>query len=415
MQDIVITGIGALLPGCDNRDDLWRQLSRAESQLRLHPVPGSTDRVCPMGKIDEFNAARYLGDLAPDLRPDTPRDVQLYLSSLALALDDAAIEPSILACTAAGLFDGTSRGSFAFWDDLARREQTTEARDLYRSRMLALATPGQAVGLAAALLGVRGPAYTFAVSCSSGAVALGHAFRELSEGRIDIALASGHESILIEPIYRMYEDAGLLSFENRVPERGLRPYSEHSGNAFGEGAVTFVLESRDHAQRRGATILAQVSSFAYANNGSHPTRVDVSGARPAELIRTVSKEAGLAPSQIGFVVGHGNGVEMSDRAEINCMREAFGQQTATTPLISVKPIYGHTLGAASSLNIAAAALMLHHRRVIRTLNAGSVAGLTDMSFGGDPQKETHPDSGIALSFGLGGHNAAVALTSNTNL
>lgn len=403
MREVVVTGIGVVLPGCDSRELLWRQLSAGESQLSVGAVPGEDGQQYPMGVVDGPGLSAHLAEFPERVARRCPRDMLLYLASVVLGRDDAGVGEVELASDRAGLFDGTSRGSFGHWYELIRQDGP------YGRRELATATPGQAVGMAAALLGVRGPAYTFGASCSSGAVAVGHAYREVADGRIDIALATGHESVLVRPIYAMYGDANLLSEETEDPSRALRPYADHSGNVFGEGAITLVLEAREHAERRGAPILAVLAGFAYGNDGSHPTHVDPAGTRHAEVLRALLKEARLSVGDVGFVVGHGNGVAMSEQAEMACMREIFGARARQVPLISTKPLYGHTLGAASSLSVAACVLMLHHRRVIRTPNASAGGEFADLCFGGDPAQITECDSAIALSFGLGGHNAAIAV------
>src|SRR5262249_2852111 len=145
-----------------------------------------------------------------------------------------------------GLFDGTSRDNLAFWHE-ARIEAKHE---------LAAGMAGMGVGLAAALFGVQGPTYTFTSTCSSGVVAMGHALRELPDGGIDMAFATGHDALLPSAVLRSYRQAGLLNVESVDPRTALRPFVGHSRNVFGEGSVTMVLESRARAEARGARILA---------------------------------------------------------------------------------------------------------------------------------------------------------------
>ena len=208
-----------------------------------------------------------------------------------------------------------------------------------------------------------------------------------------MALASGHDSALSAPIYHMYRAAGLLSEERSDARRAVRPFTGHaSGNAFGEGAVTLVLETTEHARARGAVPLAKLRGFRYGNNGAHPLSVDKEGGRATTLINELLARRGVSADDIGFVVGHGNGVPQSDRSEKLYMERVFGTRAAALPLLSVKPIYGHLLGASSALNVAAAALLLHHRRPSR-----------------DGDDLTAPAAGLAVSFGIGGHNSVTLL------
>jgi len=335
-----------------------------------------------------------------------PREIQLYLASLYLARKDAGLDWGALPLDRVGLYDGVARPTLAFWYERMRAAEGKSPREAYSRRDLMVALPGQAVGLGASLLKVRGPTYTYTSTCSSGAVAIGHAMREIQFGGIDVALATGHESSLVAPLFAMYRDAGLISAEQADPRQAISPYVAHTTNAFGEGAVTLVLEERSHAERRGATILASLESYSYGNNGMHPTSIDVLGVRPTEVIDRLFDGETNRTDDVSFVVGHGNGVRRSDVSEENYMRRLFGRRAAEVPLLSVKPIYGHNLGASSAMSAAATIMMLHNDFVIPTINIDQSRA----------RRVTHHPSagvaqpcqlGVAMSYGMGGQNAAL--------
>jgi 3-oxoacyl-[acyl-carrier-protein] synthase II len=407
LHDVVVTGVGVVLPNCDSRADFWQQLQNGESQLQIEPDPA--DGIpCAIGRVRDFDCARYLEGVPERLYKSCLREQQLYLASVVQAARDAGLSLEDFQSRGTGLFDGTSRGNFAHWYELIHHRVHDKA-SRFTPRDLNLGMPGQAVGMAAAILGVQGPTFTFNNSCASGAVAIGNAFRELQTGRIEIAFGTGHDAALISPIYQMYRDAGLVSSEAADPELAIRPYAGSTANAFGEGAVTLVMETRDHAERRGATVLAQVVGFRHGNGGEHPTDVDFTGARPAELIQQNFDEAQLSERDVDFVLGHGNGVLASDISELNYMKRVFGRRTREVPLISTKPIYGHTLGASSALNAATAALMLHHDFVVPTVRLDEkrvVHGFNHQANRGAARKL---NGGIVVAYGIGGQNAALLL------
>jgi 3-oxoacyl-[acyl-carrier-protein] synthase II len=407
LHEVVITGVGTILPNCDSRADFWTQLCGGQSQMRIEPDPA--DGIpCAIGRVRDFDCAKYLGGVPERLYRACHREQQLYLASVVTAARDAGLSLSDFGSPRTGLFDGTSRGNFAHWYELIHH-QVHHPASRYSPRDLNLGMPGQAVGLTAAMLGVQGPTFTFNNSCASGVVAIGNAFRELQAGRIELAFGTGHDAALIGPLYQMYRDAGLVSSEAEHPDLAIRPYAGSSANAFGEGAVTVVLETREHAERRGAVPLAQVVGFRHGNGGEHPTDVDFSGARPAELIQKNLEEAQLTPSEVDFVLGHGNGVLASDISELNYMKRVFGRRTREVPLISTKPIYGHTLGASSALNAAAAALMLHHDFVVPTVRLDEkrvVHGFNHQANRGEPRLLR---SGLVVAYGIGGQNATLLL------
>jgi 3-oxoacyl-[acyl-carrier-protein] synthase II len=411
MSDVVVTGIGPLLANCVDRWTLWDQLCHGPSQLVFEPAPGGDGETWPVGRVQGFDADRWLGRFPRSFYDRYHREQLLYLASVMIALDDAHLEVTKLVPETVGIFDGTSRGNFDYWYDRVRSERELPARELYTRRQLLTATPGQAANLAASLLGVRGPVYTINVTCCSGAVAVGQACRALEHGDIEVALASGHDSALAAPMYQMYREAGLLSTERDDARRAIRPFVDCSRNAFGEGAITLVLETRDHATRRGATPLASIKGWKHGNNGGHPLHVDPEGGRAAALIAQVLAATGVARNDIGFVVGHGNAVEQSDRSELAYMHRVFAARAPEVPLLSVKPIYGHLLGASSILNIAATALMLHHGWIVPTLNVDPARATGPISHLAGGGRHTDASAALAVSFGIGGHNAVTLIGS----
>lgn len=408
LKEVVVTGVGVMLPRCDTRALLWEHLRDGQSQLRIEYDP--EDHVPrPVGRIDDFNPDLYLQRIEKRLYRNCHREQLLYLCSVVRALEDADLEVQRIGNERIGLFDGTSRGNISYWYDLLTKK-LSDPKSRCSVRDISAGMLGQAVGITASILKVRGPTYTFNGTCASGAIAIGHAFREVQQGHVDVALGSGHDAALIEPIFQMYRDAGLLSKEGTDPSLAIRPYTRHCMNAFGEGAVTVVLESADHARARGARPLARISGYQYANGGEHPTDVDFTGEHPAHLAREVLNDSRLDISDVEFVLGHGNGVRASDISELNYMKRLFGARTRSVPLISTKPIYGHTLGASSALNVAAASLMLHHEATIPTVGSDLEALVHGFNHQERGSERRQLKAGLVVAYGIGGQNAVLALS-----
>ncbi len=407
LKEVVVTGIGVILPNCDSREQFWRHLSLGETQLTIEKDPAD-HLPCAIGRVGDFDAERYLGTIPRRAYAHSHREQLFYLCSIAQALSDAGFEAENLRGQPVGLFDGTSRGSFAYWYDLMRAHAVSPGSRL-TLKEIGRGMPGQAVGIAAAAFGFTGPTFTFNGTCASGVIAVGNAFHELQSGRCEMALATGHDVALIEPLYQMYRDANLLSPEGEEPARAISPYSEHRGNAFGEGAVTLVLETIEHAARRGAKPLARVSGFRHANGGSHPTDVDFIGDRPWQVIQDVMNEAQTDADGVDFVLGHGNGVRASDISELNYMKRVFGARSMDVPLISTKPIYGHTLGASSALNVAAAVLMLQNDFLIPTIGIDESRIVRGFNHQPNVGRAARLRSGLVMAYGIGGQNATVLI------
>lgn len=401
--EVAITGIGVVLANCEDRGTLWEHLKQGHSQLRFDQ---RGDVRLPLGIASQFDPEQHFESIPRKYYERYPRQLQLYLASVLLALKDSGAELGALRAERVGIFEGSARPFFQYWYDQIRSEQAREAR--YTKQHLMVGLPGQCGGIAASLLKVRGGVYSLTGACTSGAIATGLGCRELTDGAMDLVLASGHDVPLADPIFEMYRDAGLLSTERLDAQRAVRPYGGGSTNAFGEGAITFVLERPAHARARGAQPLALIAGFKHGNVGDHPTGVDATGARPAELVSELLASTGHSIDEVDFVVGHGNAVNLSDQAEMCFMQRLFGPRAKTVPIISTKPIYGHTMGASTSLNVAAAALMMHHAYLIPTINI-------------DPDRATNvftqpnvgaPRSsrlGLAMGYGMGGHCTAILL------
>lgn len=407
-REVVVTGLGVILPGCDSADQFWAQIRDGESQLSFEPHPVHDGEVMAVGRIRDFDPMRYLRDIPQRFVSQYHREILFYLSSVFAAREDARLGAARIQPDRIGLFDGTSRSNFGHWYDLISRESGAtpeQLRELYSKRELLLGLPSAAIGLAASLLRIAGPAYTFNATCSSGGVAMGHALREIQAGEIDVAFATGHDLHLVKPFLIMYGEANLISSEQQNAKAAVRPYVGHSTNAFGEGALTLVLEAREHAEARGAKPIAEIVAYRYGNNAYHPTTVDVAGLRPADVIRRILDETETPAEDVAFVVGHGNGVHLSDVSEENYMRIAFGSRAKEIPLLSTKPIYGHTLGASSSVNAAAACLMLKHQFIVPTINVDATKQKRNTNHQPQTGRPATCKAGLTVSYGMGGHNA----------
>lgn len=407
LQEVVVTGLGIVLPGCDDPSLFWQQLSQGQTQLSIEPDPAQ-QLPCAIGRVKDFDPAKYLKGFESSKYRSCHREQLLYLASIAQAADHAQFRLDSSTQHGIGLFDGTSRGSFAFWYDTLRQRLESRGSAL-TLKEISRGMPGQAVGVAAAMFGLTGPTYTFNGTCAAGLIAIGNAYRELQTGRVEMAFASGHDAALVGPIFEMYRDAGLLNEEASDARLAISPYSLHGGNAFGEGAVTLVLETRSHAERRGAPILAEVCGFRHGNGGQHPTEVDFTGDRPAEVIEDVLEEAEATERSIDFVLGHGNGVRGSDISELNYMKQVFGERSRHVPLISTKPVYGHTLGASGAVNAAAASLMLLNDYVIPTVGIDERKAVRGFNHQANVGASRKLNAGMVVALGIGGQNAALML------
>ncbi len=405
-RNVVITGVGVILPNCDNVNTLWRHLRSGSSQLSFMANPADPTDIVPAGRIRDFNPAKYLADVPERYYTVYSRHIQYYLSSLFLACDHARLAVSDVAADRIAIYDGSSRGPSQHRHQQILMEAGHRASDIYSRLDLLNGLNGQTVGIAAALLRITGPTMSFSGTCCSGSIAIGQGFRDICDDRVDVAFVTGHDSALTPDLYAAYGEAGLLSRECSSVEQANYPYGgEQPSLVFGEGSVTLVLEERTAALKRNANVLAEIRAYESGNEGRNPYRAGVNANRYVQLLGKLLSDGKMLPEDVDFVIGHGNGVPASDAVELTILKQFLGKKAQSTPLISVKPIYGHLLGGTGAINIAAAALVLQHGYVIPTLNIGSVSGMRRCTTGFYHASR----AGIACCWGMGGHVTATLL------
>lgn len=406
MRDVVITGIGVILNNCDRKETFWKHVREGKSQLELESWPDVSDQPVVTGRVHNFTPEKYLGEIPESRYKRYPLELQMYLASVFMARDDAGLKLDGIDPERIGLFDSSSRPGQQFVTEQIGR---TDLRQVCNTVSIVETSPGMTVGFAASLLKTRGPAFLIYAACSGGAVAIGAALREIQDGEIDVALTTGHEN----PVHRVAllqysHESRLQSQEREDATRAIKPFSKH-GTVLGEGAITLALEAREHAEKRGANIIASVKGLGYGNNGGHVMRPDVEGVRPAEVINKLLRKSGVSADEVDFVIAHGNGVDMSDRSEQKMMRLVFGGRSKDVPLVSNKPIYGHLLGASSALNAAQAAIMLKEQFIAPTINVDEDNVPPDINHQANRGAPKKCKYGLAVSFGMGGHNGVVLL------
>ncbi|NND45645.1 MAG: hypothetical protein HKN58_10000 [Xanthomonadales bacterium] len=398
-DDVVVTGAGVVMPGSNDRATFWRRLAGQSSQITVESFENG--RRYPLGRCRPNGLTGSLNAGVQDRFERLPRDIQLYAESLAGALEDAGLARQDVIGERAGIYSGSSRGPFLYWDGSYRDR-------LRREDDLTFGVPGQASAFGALLTGVTGPVHTFSNSCCSGAVAMDFASSDLLRDRVDIALVSGHEATLCARFFSGFREAGILAVPTPEPARLYRVYHQPSGVVFAEAAITLVCERRSTAVARGARILGTFGGYAYGNHALHPTNVDPSTDRPYELVQQLFRQLGIGPSDVGFVIGHGNGVPASDLAELTWMRRVFGDGVADVPLFSVKPVVGHSIGASSTASFLASLQIAAAGHVPRLTNLDPGAD-DEFNFGGMDIPRANWKVGLSVSYGIGGHHAMMAV------
>lgn len=259
--------------------------------------------------------------------------------------------------------------------------------------------------------GFRGPIDTPVTACAAGLQAIGDGVRLIRSGEADVVLAGGTEACIDRLTIGGFAAARALSTRNEDPIAASRPYDRNrDGFVLGEGAGLVVLETKSHAEARGAEPLLEVAGYGTSADAYHITAGPEDGGGAALAISAALKRAGLAPEEIGYVNGHATSTPVGDRAELAALRRVFGKVLAATPISSTKSAVGHLLGAAGGVEAVFTALAVLRGMLPPTLNfATPDEGSEDLDF--VPLKARANNIGAALcnSFGFGGVNAALCL------
>jgi 3-oxoacyl-[acyl-carrier-protein] synthase II len=274
--------------------------------------------------------------------------------------------------------------------------------------------PGAATSLAAVAHGIRGPVTTIANGCVSGQQAIGLGCSLLRADDADAVLVVGYDFPLVPELIRLYAAMGDGALcRRRDPDGAMMPYDRHrDGFVLGEGAVALCLQRGAARQFQGRGPYARVIGHRSRCEGGHPMTMDLTGKLTAELMAEALATGGVSPQHVGYICGHGSATHYNDLAEARA-RAALYPTTAPDqlpPLGSVKPVYGHGLGAAGTLNAAAVALMLRDQCLAPTLNCH------------DPDPECGPNhvsagplvadlkAAVSLAFGLGGQSSVLVMS-----
>ena len=401
---VVITGIGAVTPIGTSREGLWDGILREQSAVgpitRFDP---SIFRSHNAAEAD-FNADDFL-DARRARRLD--RFGQLSVATARQAMDDAGINLAREDRDRIGAMMGTALGGVGY----AEAQLAAFLRDGLRAvdATLALAVFGGAASCNIAIeLGVSGPNSTNAMSCASGAIAIGESFRQVRDGYADVMIAGGAEAPLAPLCFGAFALIRAMSTRNDDPATASRPFDrDRDGFVMGEGAATLILEEYDRAVARGAHIYAEVAGFGTTNDAHHMTAPRPDGAQATRAMRMALDDAHVLPGEIGYINAHASSTPLNDPTETLAIRQLFGDHASTIPVSGTKGYYGHALGASGAFEAAICALAIEREWLPPTVNLTNPDPTCDLNHVAGHGRAARVEHVLSNSFGFGGINAAL--------
>jgi len=272
--------------------------------------------------------------------------------------------------------------------------------------MVPMMSPSMAACQISIQNGIRGPVVTSVAACASGVQALVEAQRLIEHGDVDVVVAGGTESAIMPVSFAALGNMGALSTRNDEPERASRPFDAgRDGFVFGEAAGVLVVEAAEHAEGRGATILAEIAGGALTGDAFHISAPEPSG-RGAELaMQRAVRDAHLEPEQVEVVMAHGTATPLNDATETRAIRAAFGAHADRLAVTSNKSMIGHTLGAAGAMSGLAAVLAIRDGVIPPTINYETPDPDCDLDYVPNAARRAAVGVAIVNGFGFGGQNA----------
>jgi 3-oxoacyl-[acyl-carrier-protein] synthase II len=402
---VAITGIGPLTPIGITREGLWDGLQRQESAVRtVSRFDPSAFRSRNAAEIAEFTPGDFI-EQKRSRRLD--RFGQFSVAAARMAIEDADLNLAGENRERIGAMMGSALGGVAF----AEQQVGVALREGMRAvdPSLALTVFAGAASCNIAIeFGVQGPNSTNAMSCASGTIAIGEAFRVIRDGYADVMLAGAAEAPLAPMCFGAFAIIRAMSTRNDDPARASRPFDrDRDGFVMGEGACVLVLEEYVRAKARGARIYAEVVGFGFSNDAHHMTAPRPDGSQAARSMRIALDDGHVAPGEIGYVNAHGSSTPLNDGTETTALKIVLGARAARVPVSSTKGYYGHALGASGAFEAAIVALALARGWLPPTLNHDAPGDDCDLDYVPNVGREVRVEYALSNSFGFGGINAAL--------
>lgn len=399
----LVTGLGAVTPIGNDVPTFWTNLTAGVSGVdTISLFDPSEQEVRIAAEVKGFDPRDWM-DFKQARRMS--RFSQLAVAAARQAIDDAEFEIGDDNRDDVAVVINTGGGGL---QEVAVGEVTlvTKGADRVSPFMVPMMSPSMAACQVSIQNGIRGPVVTSVAACASGVQAFVEAQRLIEHGDVDVVIAGGTESAIMPVSFAALGNMGALSKRNDEPARASRPFdAERDGFVFGEGATVVVIESADHAERRGASPLAEVAGGALTGDAFHISAPEPSGFGATLAMQRALRDAHLEPEHVDHVVAHGTSTPLNDATETRAIRAAFGAHADRLAVTSNKSMIGHTLGAAGAISGLAAVLAIRDGIIPPTINYETPDPECDLDIVANEARRQPVDVAMVNGFGFGGQNA----------
>src|SRR5829696_1195244 len=350
MNRVVITGMGWITPMGHDVESVWRRLLKAESGIERTTIfDASTFPTTFSAEIKNFRLAEHIPDAAQ--HADAGRNTQFALAACQQAWKLAGLDASKLDLDRVGIYLGSGEGSLDFdaytgaaltsWKPEANQIDAVKWAEIARERMNVMREleqePNMPLSHLALFTGARGPAMNCLTACAASTQAIGEATEILRRGDADVMIGGGAHSMIHVLGVTGFNRLTALSTANEDPPRASRPFDANRGGfVLGEGAGVVILETLEHAQKRGARILAEVAGYGSTADAFRITDQDPQGMGAILAMKEALADANLSAADVHYVNAHGTGTKENDGNETLAIKQIFGEHAAKCPVSSIK-------------------------------------------------------------------------------
>ncbi len=402
---VVVTGIACISPLGNDMETTWKALLAGKSGV---------------GPISSFDASAYKTQFAAEVKGFEPteflgkkearrmdRFTQFAVVTTGQALEDARFSPGDEERDRIGVLVGTGIGGIGTLSSETEKF-LTKGHTRVSPFMVPMMLADTGATQVAIQYGFRGPNMAIVTACASSANAIGEAFEMIRRDSADVMIAVGSEAGIVPIALAGFNVMDAVSTRNDDPERASRPFDkDRDGFVMGEGAAALVLESLEHAQARGAPILAEVTGYASNNDAYHITAPAENGSGAAVCMQTALDGASLQPEEIDYINAHGTSTPLNDPSETAAIKTVFGEAAYDIPISSTKSMTGHLLGGAGAMESVFCIKALQDNIVPPTINYETPDPECDLDYVPNQSRAVELEHVMTNSFGFGGHNATL--------
>ncbi|UYN91730.1 MAG: beta-ketoacyl-ACP synthase II [Anaerolineales bacterium] len=406
---IVITGLGCLSPLGNDIESSWKNavagVSGAGRITHYDPTGYKTQIAC---EVKGFDGAALYGTREAR-RMD--RFTQLGVAAAQQAVQDADLKITDENRLRIGAIVGTGiGGAHTLYEQI--KTLVEKGPDRVSPFMVPMMLADTVGGMIAIHMQIQGPNFAVVTACATGTNALGEAAEVIRRGQADVMLAGGSEAAIVQPSVAGLGNMTALSTRNDDPLHASRPFDkERDGFVMGEGAAVLVLESLEHALKRGARILGEVLGYGSTNDAFHISAPSENGRGAADCMRMALNDAGVQPEEIDYINAHGTSTPLNDKSETAAIKTVFGERAYDMAISSTKSMTGHLMGAGGALEAVFSLLAMRDGIVPPTINYEVPDPECDLNYTPNTAVRKEMNTIMSNSFGFGGHNATIILGS----